>query len=267
MATDFILINTAHGGVATVTLNRPEVHNAFDDKLVGELAAALNRLAADDTVRTVILAASGESFSAGADLAWMQRTAQATEEQNREDAAGLATLLRTLYRFPKPTIARVQGAAFGGGVGLVACADIAIAAETARFSFSEVRLGLIPSAISPYVLRAIGPRQAQRYFLTAERFTASEAHRIGLVHEVTPASELDTAVGRMATALRQGGPAALAAAKNLIADFAAPTLDDALVRETAARIAAVRMSGEGREGMRAFLEHRHPHWQTSEGPV
>jgi methylglutaconyl-CoA hydratase len=248
------------GGVATVRMNRPDVHNAFDDVLIGDLAAELRRLDQAQDVRVIVLAANGKSFSAGADLNWMKRMAQYSEAENLRDAVALAALMRTLHGLHKPTVARVQGAAFGGGVGLVACCDIAIAAGEALFCLSEVRLGMIPSVISPYVVAAIGERAAHRYFLTAERFGAEEAKRIGLVHEVVAADKLDEAVGNMVDHLLKGGPKALAAAKKLIADVSRHALDDSLTEETARRIAAIRVGAEGREGIAAFLEKRKPDW-------
>jgi methylglutaconyl-CoA hydratase len=246
--------------VATVWLNRPDVHNAFDDALIAELTAELQRLDAAREAKVVVLAAEGKSFSAGADLNWMKRMAQYSEEENLRDARGLANLMRTLHGVTKPTIARVQGAAFGGGVGLVACCDIAVASKEALFCLSEVRLGMIPSVISPYVIAAMGQRAAQRYFLTAERFDADEAKRVGLVQGVVAPKDLDEAVAAMASHLLKGGPAALAAAKKLIADVSRHPIDDGLVEETAKRIAALRVSREGREGIAAFLEKRKPDW-------
>jgi methylglutaconyl-CoA hydratase len=250
------------GRVATLTLNRPDVHNAFDDYLIAELTATLKKLGHDDEVRAVVLAAEGRNFSAGADLNWMKRMSGYTEADNLRDAVAMANLMRTLAGLPKPTLARVQGAALGGGVGLVACCDIAVASTEASFSLSEARLGLIPSVISPYVIRAIGRRAAQRYFLTAERFDAQEALRIGLVHEVVAAAALDGAVGRILEELAKCGPHAIAAAKRLIVDVAERKLDDTLVEETARRIAAIRVSAEGREGISAFLEKRKPGWMS-----
>lgn len=247
-------------GIAALTLDRPERHNAFDDGLIGELLEALHRLAADDSVRAVVLRAAGKSFSAGADLNWMRRMADYDEAQNRADAMQLAELMRCLNTLPKVTVACVQGAAFGGGVGLIACCDIALASESARFSLSEVRLGLIPAAISPYVVRAIGERAARRYMLTAERFDAAEARRLGLVHEVVAAEQLDTRLQALLDILLQAGPAAQAAAKDLILAVAGKPVDPVLVEDTAARIAAIRASREGREGLAAFLEKRKPDW-------
>lgn len=247
-------------GIATVTMNRPDVHNAFDDALIAALTAELRRVDRLAEARVVVLAANGKSFSAGADLNWMKRMAKYSREENLRDAAGLASLMRTLDGMQKPTIARVQGAAYGGGVGLVACCDIAIATTAAGFSLSEVRLGLIPSVISPYVIAAIGERAARRYFLTAERFDAREAFRIGLVHEVVESSALDEAIARITAELLKGGPQAQAAAKRLIADVSRRPMDDALAAETAKRIAEIRTGDEGREGVAAFLEKRKPDW-------
>jgi methylglutaconyl-CoA hydratase len=247
-------------GVATIRMNRPDVHNAFDDALIAALTAELRRLDQMPEVRVIVLAANGKSFSAGADLHWMQRMAKYSREENLRDAMALAGLMRTLDGVKKPTVARVQGAAFGGGVGLVACCDIAIASKEATFSLSEVRLGLIPSVISPYVIAAIGEREARRYFLTAERFDAVEARRIGLVHDVADSGVLDEAVTKIVGNLLKGGPQALAAAKKLIADVSRRSMDDALSAETARRIAAIRVESEGQEGLAAFFEKRKPNW-------
>jgi methylglutaconyl-CoA hydratase len=247
-------------GVATIRMNRPEVHNAFDDTLIAALTAELRRLEQLPEARVIVLAANGKSFSAGADLNWMRRMATYSREENLRDAMALAGLMRTLDGVQKPTVARVQGAAFGGGVGLVACCDIAIASTQAAFSLTEVRLGLIPSVISPYVIAAIGEREARRYFLTAERFDAAEARRIGLVHDVVDSGALDEAVAGIAGQLLKGGPQALAAAKKLISDVSRRSMDDALSAETARRIAAIRVESEGQEGLAAFFEKRKPDW-------
>lgn len=247
-------------GVASVTLNRPAVHNAFDDALIARLTEALREVGDDPGVRVVVLRGAGKSFSAGADLNWMQRMADYSRTQNLADAMGLAQLLHTLDTLPRPTIAAVHGAAFGGGVGLVAACDIAVAAETAAFSLSEVRLGLIPAVISPYVVAAIGARQARRYFLTAERFDAGEAWRVGLVHEVTMPEALEARVAAIAAELLRGGPGALGAAKNLVAAVSARPVDTALMADTARRIADIRAGEEAREGVGAFLEKRKPRW-------
>jgi methylglutaconyl-CoA hydratase len=204
---------TRHGAVARLCMDRPALHNAFDDALIAGLTAALEGIWRDDAVRVVVLEGSGASFSAGADLNWMRGMAAASEDANREDSLRLAKLMRTLDELPKPTIARVQGAAFGGGVGLVACCDIAIAAEEARFGLTESRLGLLPAVISPYVIAAIGARNARRYFATAEIFDAAEALRIGLLHEVVAADELDAATDRQLALLLKAAPHASAASK------------------------------------------------------
>jgi methylglutaconyl-CoA hydratase len=247
-------------GTATLTLNRPEVHNAFDDQLIAGLTARLRELNADHAVRVVVLAANGKSFSAGADLNWMKRMARYSEAENLRDAIALGDLMHTLRALHKPTIARVQGAAYGGGVGLVACCDIAIGATTAAFCLSEVRLGLIPAVISPYVIAAIGERQARRCFLTAERFDAAEAQRIGLLHAVVDEAQLDASVQAMVDHLLKGGPKAQAAAKRLIDAVANRPIDRLLVEDTAERIARIRVTPEGREGIAAFLEKRAPGW-------
>ncbi len=251
---------TDHQGVATVTLDSPARHNAFDDALIAELTAAFTALGENPEIRLVVLASTGRSFSAGADLGWMQRMATYTQAENVADAAGLAKLMRTLDRLPKPTLAVVQGAAYGGGVGLVACCDIVLAAEDAKFCLSEVRLGLIPAAISPFVINAIGARQARRYFVTAEVFTAARAHEIGLVHEVVPAAGLEAARDQMISTLLLSAPGAQAEAKSLVFLCEGRQVDDALSAETASRIAAQRARPEGREGVAAFLERRAPSW-------
>jgi len=247
-------------GIARITLTRAKVHNAFNDTLIAELTAVLAGFATDPRVRMVVLGAQGRNFSAGADLNWMQRMAGHSEAENLKDARALAALMRTLNTLPKPTIALVQGAAIGGGVGLVACCDIAIAAETANFALSEVKLGLSPAVISPYVIAAMGARAARRYFLTAETFTAREAHALGLVQLVVPDEALEDAGARILRHLAKGGPMAQAATKDLIFTVAGRPLDDALVEETAVRIARLRASDEGRQGIAAFLAKRKPSW-------
>lgn len=247
------------GGLAAVTLNRPEIHNAFDDRLIADLTAVFQRLEADDDVRIVMLAARGKSFSAGGDLNWMRRMAGYTHEENVDDAERLAKLMSAVNGMSKPTIAKVQGAAIGGGVGLVACCDIAVASEEAEFGFSEVRLGLIPAAIGPYVVAAIGARQARRYFLTGERFSAEEAKRLGLVHEVAPGGELDSAVEQVIAELRKAGRQAQKAAQGLVRAVEGKPADS-LIHETARRLADVRASAEAREGIQAFLDKRKPRW-------
>lgn len=259
-----ILVQVAEDGVAALTLSRPELHNAFDDELISGLTQALRALERNDSVRVVVLAAQGKSFSAGADLNWMKRMAGYSRRRNFQDALGLGELMRTLYGLGKPTIARVQGAAYGGGVGLVAACDIAIATREATFALSEVRLGLVPAVISPYVIAAMGERMAIRYFLTGERFDATQALSLGLVHDVCEAQELDDHVQAAVAQVLLGGPAALAAAKRLVRDVARRPLDEDLVRETADLIAQLRTSREGKEGISAFLEKRSPRW--AQGP-
>jgi methylglutaconyl-CoA hydratase len=246
--------------VALVALARPDVHNAFDETLIAELTQALQALDRDAAVRAVVLLGHGRSFCAGADLNWMKKTAGYGRAENLADAAALAAMLLTLHRMSKPTIARVHGAAMGGGVGLVACCDIAFAAHDATFSLSEAKLGLIPATIGPYVIEAIGARQARRYFLSAERFTAAEAFRIGLVHDICPFDELDGRINELLGDLLLAGPQAQAEAKALIRALGGRPIDDAVVADTASRIARVRGSAEGREGMAAFLEKRSPAW-------
>lgn len=254
------LVATDARGVATVTLNRPQIHNAFDDVLIGDLTRTLQALEADPKVRLVVVTGAGKSFSAGGDLGWMRRMADYSEAENLADARGLATLMRTLDRLAKPTIALVQGPAFAGGCGLVACCDIAIAVDTANFALTETKIGLIPAVISPYVLNAIGERASRRYFLTAERFDAAEALRIGLVHEVVPAADLAAAGEKIVTTLLGCGPNALREAKALIRRIAHGAIDDRMIEETAARIAKIRASAEGKEGVSSFLEKRKPNW-------
>ena len=248
------------GGVATLWMNRPDVHNAFNEQLIAELTAACRQLDADDTVRVVVLAGRGKSFSAGADLNWMKRAGNASVEENIEDARKLAGMLRTLAEMTKPTIARVHGAALGGGMGLASACDICIAGEGAVFATSEVRFGIIPSAISPYVIRAIGTRQAHRYFQTAERISASRAAELGLAHEATAADGLDARVQDIVTALLQGGPKSQAAAKDLIRAVADRPVGDDLVEDTARRIASLRATPEAKEGLAAFLDKRPAAW-------
>jgi methylglutaconyl-CoA hydratase len=246
--------------VAIVTLNRPEVHNAFNETLIAELTAALRALDADESVRAVVLAGAGESFCAGADLNWMRKMAAFSRAQNLADASALAAMLATLNGLAKPTLARVHGASFGGGVGLVACCDIAIAELNATFAFSEARLGLIPATISPYVIEAIGARAARRYFLTAERFTAAEAFRLGLLHDLTPPLELDTRINEVLGFLVTAGPRAQAECKALIRAVAHQRADARLVADTAQRIARIRATPEAKEGIAAFLAKRRATW-------
>lgn len=247
-------------GIATITLNRPELHNAFDETLIQELSATLRKLEDNAKLRALILNANGKSFSAGADLNWMQRQANASMEQNRDDAMNLALLLQTLNHFSKPTIAIVQGAAYGGGVGLVACCDIAIASNNAKFCLSEVKLGLIPAVISPYVIAAMSERAARRYFQTAEAFDAHEALRFGLVHQVVNTDDLQKTSERIIQHILQNGPQAMTEAKKLVAQVAKRTIEDDMLRYTAESIAMIRASQEGQEGVRAFLEKRSASW-------
>ncbi|MDX5411141.1 MAG: enoyl-CoA hydratase/isomerase family protein, partial [Thauera sp.] len=247
---------------ATIWMDRPEVFNAFNEQLIAELAAACAALDADASVRVVVLAGRGKHFSAGADLNWMRRASDSTEAENLADSRKFAAMLRALSGLSKPTIARVQGAALGGGTGLTAACDMAIAADDASFATSEVKFGIIPAVISPYVLRAIGPRHALRYFQSAERFGATEARAIGLVNEVVPVAELDAAVDRLVQALLACGPQAQLAAKQLIAALAGRPIDDAVSEETAIRIARQRATAEAREGFAAFFEKRPPAWMA-----
>ena len=251
---------TREGPLARLRLERPELHNAFDAALISALTSALGQLADDAQVRVVVLEGSGRSFSAGADLNWMRGMASADEATNREDALALARLMRALDELPKPTIARVHGAALGGGVGLVACCDIAIGVPEAKFGLTEARLGLLPAVISPYVIAAIGSRQARRWFATGEVFDAQAAQRMGLLHEVVPAAELDDAVQRQVALLLKAGPVATAQAKALVRSVQAHVARDALDAATADLIAALRVSPEGQEGLAAFLDKRPPAW-------
>lgn len=256
-----VLLEKDARGVATLTLNHPDRHNAFDDSMIADLAGHLAALHDDHSVRIVILRANGKSFSAGADLDWMRRMAGFAFEENQRDAMVLATMMQRLDQLCKPTIAVVDGAAYGGGVGLVACCDIAIATPAARFCLSEVKLGLIPAVISPYVVRAIGARAARRYFLTAEVFDAAEAARLGLVSETVEHEAVEAVTERIVGALLAGGPDAQAASKRLVDAVAHRPADLTLLAETARRIAERRASPEGREGITAFLEKRKPAWR------
>ncbi len=247
-------------GVATVTLNRPEVRNAFNDEVIAELTAVFLELGHRAEVRAVVLAAHGPAFCAGADLNWMKRMAGYSREENLADASALARMLEVIFACPKPTIAKVQGDVYAGGMGLVAACDMAVAVDSANFCLSEVKIGLVPATISPYVIRAMGARAAHRYFLTAERFDAAEAHRIGFVHAVVPAGELDAKVAAMAQALVAAGPAAVKACKQLVHDVAGHGITPALGQRTVEGIADIRASDEGQEGVRAFLEKRKPNW-------
>ncbi|MDP1567111.1 MAG: enoyl-CoA hydratase/isomerase family protein [Polaromonas sp.] len=250
------------GGVSTVTLNRPEVRNAFNDEVIAELTAVFIELGKREEVRCIVLAANGTAFCAGADLNWMKRMADYTRDENVADAGALAEMLRVVYACPKPTIAKVQGDVYAGGTGLVAACDIAVSVDSAGYCLSEVRLGLIPATISPYVIRAMGARAAHRYFLTAERFDAAEALRIGFVHEVVAAAELDGKVAELAKALVGAGPEAVKLCKNLVQDVAGHEITPSLIQMTVEGIADIRVSPEGREGVQSFLQKRKPNWIT-----
>lgn len=244
-------------GTGWLTLNRPDVHNAFDDSLIALMAEGLSEFRDDPSVRAVMVRGAGRSFSAGADLNWMRRMGSFSFEENVDDAMGLAEMINALDQMPKPTIALVQGPAYGGGVGLVAACDMAIAtAESAKFALTEVKLGLIPAVISPHVLAAIGPRQARRYFVTGETFDATEAHRIGLVHQVVPAADLEKTAHAVLAELSGNGRRAMAEVKDLIRAVTGRPMDHALMRDTAERIAHARASDEGRQRITAFLEKR-----------
>ncbi len=253
------------GPIGLVTMNRAERHNAFDDVLIQELTDALRSMEADDSVRVLVLSGAGRSFSAGADLNWMKRIAGYSKEENQRDAMALGALMRTLAHLRKPTIARVQGAAYGGGVGLVACCDVAVAAQSASFALSEAKLGLIPAVISPYVIAAIGERAARRYFLTGEKFDSAEAWRLGLVHELASTEpDMDEKIGDVVEAMLLCGPVAQREAKELIRAVAGRPIHSELIQDTAERIARLRSSPEGREGVAAFLEKRRAAWVPPE---
>lgn len=254
------LLLSFHQGVATVTLNRPEVRNAFNDEVIVELTAAFLALSDRDDVRAVVLAANGSAFCAGADLNWMKRMATYTRDENLADGRGLARMLEVIYTCPKPTVARIQGDVYAGGMGLVAACDMAVAAEGAHFCLSEVKIGLIPATISPYVIRAMGSRAAHRWFLTAERFSAAQAHGMGLVHEVVPVDQLDAQVQAITGALVAAGPDAMRACKRLLHEVGGREITPGLIDRTVEGIADIRASQEGREGIRAFLEKRKPAW-------
>jgi methylglutaconyl-CoA hydratase len=254
-----LLVEIKHS-IGIVWMNRPKLHNVFDETMIAEMIAAMRTLNEDPAVRAVVLAGMGRSFCAGADLKWMQRMAGCSFEQNHADAMNFATLLHTIDTLKKPTIARVHGPAFAGGVGLVAACDIAVAAYEAEFCLSEVRLGLIPSTIGPYVIRAMGERAARRYFLSAELFTAAEAYRIGLVSDIAPLGELDARINELLGQLIRGGPIAQALSKEWIRAVAAVPITPDLIKESANLLATARASEEGREGIRSGLEKRMPAW-------
>lgn len=261
------ILTEVDASVGIITLNCAERHNAFDDVLISELTLAMEAMTQDAAVRVIVLSSTGKSFCAGADLNWMRRAANYSDAENLRDARALADMLRCLAQCPKPTIARVQGPAYAGGVGLVACCDIAIAVFDAQFSLPEVRMGIVPATISPYVISAIGERHARRYMLTAERFSAAVAYRMGLVHElVADAPALDRAVGEVVEDLLQNAPGALAECKSLIAAVAAKPITPDIIEDTAQRIMRLRGSAEGREGICAFLEKRRPYWLARDSP-
>lgn len=257
-----VLFDVDSRGVATVTMNNPDKHNAFDDSIIFALSHLFYEIAKCHDINVMILASTGKSFSAGADLGWMKRMASYSYEENLADANALAHMLKNLNFLPQPTIAKVQGAAFGGAVGLASCCDIVLASEKASFCLSEVKLGLIPATISPYVVNAIGQKASRRYFQTAERFFADKAQLLGLVDEILPLEELDAAVEKMAQTLLANGPLAVRQAKQLALDVAYQDIDEALIEITSERIAAIRVSIEGQEGLTAFFEKRQPAWQA-----
>ena len=246
--------------LATVTLNRPDVRNAFNEKTINEIASAFDELGRNELVRAIVLAANGPAFCTGADLNWMKKMAGYSHSENQADAMQLAQMLRTIYLCPKPVVAKVQGDCYAGGMGLVAACDIAVAVQEANFCLSEVKLGLIPATISPYVIKAMGENAARRYFLTAERFSAAEAQRIGFVHEVTASDGLDTKVAEIVKSLLGNSPNAVKEAKALVRDVVDRQVTDELLADTAQRIANIRASEQGREGVQSFLEKRKPNW-------
>jgi methylglutaconyl-CoA hydratase len=261
MTAEFVLTEVDERGVAVVTLNNPKKHNAFDDSIIRELKEAFDSVQENPAARVMVLASNGKNFSAGADLAWMKRMAGYSHEKNLQDSVALADMLKTLNFLSVPTIARVQGAAFGGAVGLVSCCDIAVASQRAAFSLSEVKIGLIPATISPYVAAAIGQRACRRYFVTAERFDAAEAFRLGLVSQLpSDEAELDAVIDGLVSGLLANSPAAVKAAKQLVFDVAGREISDDLIADTCHRIADIRVSPEGQEGLSAFLEKRAPAW-------
>ena len=258
--TDTLLISR-DGPVARVFLNRPDVRNAFNDGVIAELTAAFTGFAADGTLRAVVLGGHGKAFCAGADLSWMRAMADYTWEQNRADAQGLADMLHAIWSCPVPVVGRVHGDCYAGGVGLAAVCDILVAAEGVNFCLSEAKLGLLPATIGPYVVKALGEQASRRYFATAERFDAARAHALGFVHEVVPAGALDAKVDELLAALVANGPAAVRACKKLVQDVAGRALDETLRADTARRIADIRASAEGKEGVQAFLNKRDPSWR------
>ena len=260
---DSVLLDTDDRGVATVTLNRPDKHNAFDDEVIAALAVAFDEVAADPAARAMVLASNGRSFSAGADLGWMKRMAGYSRDENHADAAALAEMLRRLNEMPVPTIAAVQGPAYGGAVGLVSCCDLAVGGSRASFCLSEVRIGLIPATISPYVIGAIGARAARRYFLTAEVFDAAAARDLGLLTLATDDETIDNSVESLLATLLDNGPLALRAAKRLVLDYAGRPIDADLIADSCARIADIRVSPEGQAGLGAFFDKTPAPWKQN----
>lgn len=259
-----VLLDIDSSGVARVTLNNPDKHNAFDDDMIAQLSATFNALALNDDVRIVVLQSTGKSFCAGADLGWMKRMAAYSYEDNFKDATALAIMLKALNFMPQPTIARIQGAAFGGAVGLASCCDIVLATNKASFCLSEVKLGLIPATISPYVVDAIGLKACRRYFQSAERFSAIKAMQLGLVDEVVELGELDACVEQMIQTLLANAPVAMRKAKQLAFNVAYEEIDEQLIIDTSEQIAAIRVSTEGQEGLAAFIDKRAPAWQPAQ---
>lgn len=255
----YLKTQTDQRGVTTITLNRPQQYNAMDRALIDELSITLDKL--NSNTRILIIAGEGKHFCAGADINWMKQSVHLTDEQNHEDAMALSDMLYKLNRYPRPTIARVHGAALGGGTGLICCCDIVVADETSIFAFSEVRLGIMPATISPYALAAIGARAARRYFLTGERFDALEAYRLGLVHDVCSTDNLNNRVNEKITELLACGPRGQCAAKDLVFDIAGEKINDELRNQLATRLATIRASDEAQEGLGAFLEKRNPDWK------
>lgn len=259
---DKVLFDVDRYGVATVTLNNPDKHNAFDDEIILRLTRIFMEIASRADIKLMVLASTGKSFSAGADLGWMKRMANYSLAENLSDANALAHMLKALNFLPQPTIAKIQGAAFGGAVGLAACCDIVIASDKASFCLSEVKLGLIPATISPYVINAIGQKACRRYFITAERFFADKAQQLGLVSEVVPLNEIDKTVDNMILTILNNSPEAVTQAKKLALDVTYQDIDESLINLTSERIAAIRVSEEGQEGLTAFFEKRPPKWQA-----
>jgi methylglutaconyl-CoA hydratase len=260
-----LVLTTITNAVATVTLNNPAKHNAFDDNIIALLTSSFNTLASNPDIRAMVLTGNGKSFSAGGDLAWMKRMAGYSQSENLADAQSLALMLKTLNALPFPTVAKVAGAAFGGAVGLISCCDIAIGASNAKFSLSEVRIGLLPATISPYVIAAIGQRAARRYFLTAERFDANTAVQLGLLAECVELDALDGKVEEIINAILGNSPVAIKASKQLIFNVAGKALDQQLIDYTCDEIASIRASAEGKEGLQAFLDKRPAHWIKTDG--